>query len=692
MKEIVNELNLISEQTPDAFIVGGFVRNALSGKISHDVDIVVSGDVLGISRAFSNAVSGAWFPLDEERNVYRVVLKKENEWFFDFAPLRRGDIKSDLLERDFTVDAIALPVKEWETPRSFIDPTGGIADLKERVVRMVSRDVFKDDPLRLFRAFRIALQIDGKICEETLSRIRKDAALISGVSGERIRDELYRILEARVSAEWCSRIFETGLFHFSFPEFAAFDDTRDHYFHKGGLWEHSFETLKKFEDKFLSDDFGSFPEFSDDLKKYFDRRKAVLTKIGCLLHDIGKPSTASTASGRLRFFGHERAGSFLARNIMKRLKASRQDIRFVSDIVFSHMRPSNLSALATRKAFFRFFNAFATDAHIATVFTALCDRYSYESVSNSPGEITGQTVFTKKILEAFYRQVKIEKKQPLLNGNEVMEHLKIGPGRLVGLILEEIRAAEVCGRVKTKEEAVEFAKKIKDEIPLKEATIIIPAFNEEKTLGSVLINVSKIPRSWEVIVVDDGSRDKTSEIAGKFNVRVIKHARNIGKGAAVRTAVKEARGKYIAIQDADGEYDFSELRNIIEYAIKEGLPAVYGSRFLKRNPVRYVRYFLGNFLVSLFISALFLRRVTDSYTCYKVVKSKVLKSFSLFSKGFEIEAEVTSRVLKKGIKILEVPINYKPRTVSEGKKIKPVDGIKAILTALRVRFAPCDEG
>ena len=274
-----------------------------------------------------------------------------------------------------------------------------------------------------------------------------------------------------------------------------------------------------------------------------------------------------------------------------------------------------------------------------------------------------------------------------MNGNEVMKHLEICPGRLVGLILEEIKAAEVCGKVKTKDDAIKFAKKIKDKIPLKEATIIIPAFNEEKTLGEVLKKISKIPRSWEVIVVDDGSRDKTVEIADKFDVRVIKHDRNRGKGTAVRTAVKKARGKYIAIQDADVEYDFSELRNIIEYAIKEDLPAVYGSRFLKRNPVRYVRYFLGNFLVSLFISALFLRRVTDSYTCYKIIKSRILKSFVLFSKGFEIEAEITSRLLKKGIKIPEVPISYKPRTVSEGKKIKPVDGLKALLCAIKVRFS-----
>ena len=223
MKEIVNELNFISEQVPGAFLVGGFVRDILDGKISRDIDIVVDGDVSKISRAFANAVSGSWFPLDEERSVYRVVLKKESEWFFDFAPLRHGNIKSDLLERDFTIDAIALPIKEWAQPLNFIDPTGGIKDLKERIVRMVSGNVFKADPLRLLRAFRIASRIDGRICGETLSQIRKDAPLISGVSGERIRDEIYGILESGNSSRWCGGIFNAGLFHFLFPEFAAFD-------------------------------------------------------------------------------------------------------------------------------------------------------------------------------------------------------------------------------------------------------------------------------------------------------------------------------------------------------------------------------------------------------------------------------------------------------------------------------------
>jgi len=692
MKEIVNELNFISEQFPGAFLVGGFVRDILEGKISRDIDIVVDGDVSKISRSFANALSGSWFPLDEERSVYRVVLKKESEWFFDFAPMRHGDIKSDLLERDFTIDAIALPIKEWAQPRNFIDPTGGIKDLKERIVRMVSGNVFKADPLRLLRAFRIASRIDGRICGETLSQIRKDAPLISGVSGERIRDEIYGILASGNSSGWCGGIFRAGLFHFAFPEFAAFDDTPDHYFHKGGLWEHSFETLKKFEEKILSNDFKYFSEFREELKKYFNNKTIILTKLGCLLHDIGKPETASLVTGRLRFFGHERAGCFLAGSVMKRMKASRQDIRFISDIVFSHMRPSNLNLRATHRAFFRFFNAFPSGAHIATVFVSLCDRYSYEVVTSSPSEIAMQEEFTIRILRAFFKQEKIEKKRPLLDGREIMEHLEIEPGRLVGLVLEEIREAEVCGKVKTKEEAIEFAKKIKDNIPLKDATIIIPAFNEEKTLGEILKKVSKIPKSWEVLVVDDGSQDKTCEIAGKFNVTVIKHGKNKGKGVALRTGLKGAQGRYIAVQDADMEYDFGELRNIIEYALKEDLPAVYGSRFLRKNPVRYFRYFIGNYMVSLFISALFLRRVTDSYTCYKVIKSEVLRSFPLFSKGFEIEAEITSRLLGGGIKILEVPINYKPRTISDGKKIRPVDGIRAIITALRIRFTPCDEG
>ncbi|MCD6311514.1 MAG: glycosyltransferase [Elusimicrobia bacterium] len=679
------EIKLIAEKYPDSYIVGGAVRDLLLGKVSRDIDFVIPGNLPKAAKELSDLFSAPYFVLDSERQVFRIVLKKTHEWYLDLSPLR-GDIKSDLLKRDFTVDAIALPAAEWSKPKHYADPTGGIKDLKEKTIRMISPNVFKEDPLRLYRAFRIASRIEGNIEPATLSRIKENVSLISSSAGERIRDELFFILANSRSAGRLDEIYKAGLFDATFSEFAAFRDRPDNYFHEGGLWEHSLETVRKFEEKVLAGNFERFSEFSADLNKYFDRRRIVLTKMACLLHDIGKPEAASRSSGRLRFFGHERIGSFLSRNIMRKLKSSRNDMKFVSDVVYHHMRPSNMSARSTERAFYRFFRAFSSSAHIAAVFTAFCDRYSYETAPGRFAEMVNQENFTEKILRVYFREKKIDR-PPLLSGNDVMAELGISPGRLVGRIIDAVEEARASGNVKTKEEAVKYAEEIKDSVPLMDVSVIVPAYNEEATIAGVLEKLKSLPGSWETIIVDDGSEDKTAEIAARYKVMVIKQEQNKGKGAALRAGIALARGKYIAVQDADTEYDSLQLKGLAEYALKEDLDAVYGSRFLKKNPVRYLRYFLGNSFVSMFISAVFMSRVTDTYTCYKIVRAELLRLYNLRSCGFEIEAEITSRLLKNGVKIIEMPIDYSPRSKEDGKKIRPLDGIKALIEALRVRFS-----
>jgi len=684
IEEIANVLEFIAARGKEAYLVGGFVRDIIDGKISTDVDIVIKDDPIKMAKQIGELNHCAWFPLDEERKIVRAVIKKQNIWNVDISPLFT-DIKTNLLERDFTVDAIALKIDEWKNPQNFIDPTDGIEDLRKRIIRMTSAEVFSRDPLRLIRAFRIAAQISGKIDEKTISQIKKDAPLIRGIAGERIKDEIFKILSCERSSVWIEEIFKTGLFFRISKEFEAFNDTPEHYYHKGGLFEHSIETLKSFEE-ILKDDFKDFSEVKQNLREYFTEKRTILTKLACLFHDIGKPLSAARISGRLRFFGHERNGKFLTRNIMRRLKASFYETNFVCEAVYSHMRPSNLSSRSTKRAFFRFLNSFKTDAHIATLFVSLCDRMSYDVVLPQPKEIAKQINFTREILKFFYIESRKEKKPPLVNGWDIMKNLKIPPCRLVGMLLKEIREAQAAGILQTKEEAIEFAKKIKDKIFLYDATIIIPVYNEEKTIELVLKQAKQIPHRWQVLVVDDGSTDSTAEIVRKHGFKIISHRKNQGKGEAIKTGIKNALGKYIAIQDADLEYRFSELKFLIEFALEKDLPAVYGSRFLKKNPYRYFTYYLGNRFLSLFIGFLFLKKVTDVYTCYKVVSARILKNFSFFSKGFEIESEITSRLLKAGVKITEVPISYNPRGLEEGKKIRPFDAIKGIWAALKVRI------
>jgi len=234
-------------------------------------------------------------------------------------------------------------------------------------------------------------------------------------------------------------------------------------------------------------------------------------------------------------------------------------------------------------------------------------------------------------------------------------------------------------------------------------SIIVPVYNEEKTIGKVLEILSNLRFSLhnlekEIVIVDDGSTDGTKEILSKLKVRspgsevqgprckVIFHERNQGKGMAIRTGLKEASGEVVTIQDADLEYNPQELEKLLLPIIKNNVGVVYGSRFLQENPTLYRRYYWGNKFLSFLISVLYGVKVTDAYTGYKMFKKEALKNIRLTSKRFEFEAEITCKLLKNGYKILEIPISYQPRSLKEGKKIFWKDGFLGIWTILRIRF------
>ncbi|MBN1383894.1 MAG: glycosyltransferase family 2 protein [Elusimicrobia bacterium] len=220
----------------------------------------------------------------------------------------------------------------------------------------------------------------------------------------------------------------------------------------------------------------------------------------------------------------------------------------------------------------------------------------------------------------------------------------------------------------------------------------MPVYNERNTIEGVIKKVISLSPK-EIILVDDGSTDGTKELLKKLQItsasrrieiRIVFHERNQGKGAAVRTALEHIKGEITAIQDADLEYNPEEIGKLAVPIIEGKTPVVYGSRFLQK-PIRnvYKRYKLGNWFLSKLISVLCGQRITDSYTCYKVFKTDVIRGINLISRRFEIEAEITVKLLKKGINILELPISYNPRRLEEGKKIGWLDAVKGILTIIR---------
>ncbi len=220
-------------------------------------------------------------------------------------------------------------------------------------------------------------------------------------------------------------------------------------------------------------------------------------------------------------------------------------------------------------------------------------------------------------------------------------------------------------------------------------SIVIPVYNEESTIKLVLDRVRKLPLDKEIIVVNDGSTDKTSEILKKEKdnlVKVINCEKNKGKGAAVRLGYSHARGDVVIIQDADLELNPMEIPKLIKPIVQGRTKVVYGSRFLKSpGKISFLNLFANRFLV-IITNILYGVSLSDMETCYKVLRRDILNTITLTSSRFEFEPEITAKLLRKGYKIYEVPISYYPRSVMHGKKIGWKDGVKAVLTLMKYKL------
>ncbi|MDO8638064.1 MAG: glycosyltransferase family 2 protein [Candidatus Daviesbacteria bacterium] len=232
---------------------------------------------------------------------------------------------------------------------------------------------------------------------------------------------------------------------------------------------------------------------------------------------------------------------------------------------------------------------------------------------------------------------------------------------------------------------------------MKTLSIIIPVYNEQRTIKQILdkVRTIKLPDlNKEIIVVSDGSDDNTDKILSlEKNIKFLKHTKNMGKGAAVRTGLRQATGDFVIIQDADLEYDPNDYNKLLQPILKKSTEVVYGTRlanyplkFWGRNKTVLPVHLVANRFLTLLVNILFRSKLTDMETGYKVFTKEVLSKLELESDRFEFEPEITIKTIKLGYNILEVPIVTEPRGYDEGKKIGLRDGIEAIWTIFRYRF------
>ena len=223
-------------------------------------------------------------------------------------------------------------------------------------------------------------------------------------------------------------------------------------------------------------------------------------------------------------------------------------------------------------------------------------------------------------------------------------------------------------------------------------SVLIPVYNEERTLERLLDAVEERPEVSELVIVDDGSTDRTPEILSgrdfKVPVQVIRHERNRGKGAALRTAIAAATGDVALVQDADLEYDPAEFPLLLAPIERGRAEVVYGSRSFAAHSAYSFWFVIGNKLVTLWTNVLFNSYLSDMETCYKLMPLPVWRSLDLRSDGFDIEPEITAKLLRSGRRIYEVPISYAARGRVEGKKLTWRDGVMALWTLSRIRAAP----
>ncbi|MBI4791038.1 MAG: CCA tRNA nucleotidyltransferase [Chloroflexi bacterium] len=457
----------LAKRNSVAYLVGGAVRDQLLGRAeTRDIDLAIVGDASGLARAFANAEGGAFYLMDAEHNVARVLLGKV---YVDFAALR-GSLEADLATRDFTINAMARAVasSQMSVASTVADPFHGLEDLRAKRVRAVSDSVFQHDPVRLLRAVRIAGELNMAVEPQTATWMRRDAALLANASMERARDELFKILALPNVMALLRQLDELGLLAALLPQVSALRGVAQSAPHDYDAFEHTMRTL----DALVAIQARGYAEvangeFVAELNAHFaqqisaDRTRGALLRFATLAHDIGKAVTGSVdETGTIHFYEHEPRGAKIAETICRRLRLSNDEIAIVARTIEHHLRPAQLARATkvTNRAIYRYFRD-TGDVGIDICVLALADWRAKSAAAITDPRDGEQRSTLATMLDRYYRAPQQVVTPPaLVDGRTLMRELNIPPGPRVGELLEAIREAQAGGEVKTREDALALAR------------------------------------------------------------------------------------------------------------------------------------------------------------------------------------------------------------------------------------------
>ena len=458
-----------------AYLVGGTVRDAISGKPTNDIDIAVDGPALELSQQLADASFGAFVAMNEEHRVARIVLERDGTgWHLDISSLQ-GTLADDMSRRDFSVDSMAVPLVHLErnqTLAEVYDDFGGINDLAGKKIRHLNDHVFKSDPVRMLRAVRLAVQLGFTIDRPTNGLIRNDSKLLTIAPAERLREEFCRILAFPRAAGSIRAMDSLGLLGQLLPELDSSRGVSQPLEHYWNVFDHSIETMNATEaalrinrNGYAATTIIEIP-WTAEIASYIKEEvsgsmtRATLVKLAALFHDIAKPETKNIDdNGRMHFFGHPKLGAEKIIAIMKRLRFSTKETLLVEKLVEHHLRPGLMSTnqeLPTKRAIYRYYR----DTHpvsLELLYLNLADYLAARGPLLQVDEWRMYAARIRHILAARSEEPKTVAPALLVNGTDLMNVLGLGPGPAIGILLEVIREAQAAGEVTNRQEALSLA-------------------------------------------------------------------------------------------------------------------------------------------------------------------------------------------------------------------------------------------
>jgi putative nucleotidyltransferase with HDIG domain len=444
-------------------LVGGAVRDARLASARRaapaDLDVTVESGALELAGRVAARLGGTFVPLDPQRGAARVLARG---LCLDVTDWRAPTLEEDLAARDFTVNALAVPVRELlDRGRArIVDPTGGIADLRVGRLRVHDPRVLTEDPLRMLRGVRLEVALGFRLTPRTARAIRTAAPDLARVAAERVRDELLALLASPRAAHGLRRLDALGLLRVIVPEVEPMRGSTQPAPHRFPVLEHSLRAVAGADA--VLERLRELRPFGDELAAHVAeelgggvRREHVL-KLAALLHDVSKPETRRLIDGRIRFFEHDVLGAARARTIAERLRLPARACGVLEKLVRHHLRPGHLAAAGrvTPRARYRFFRDLGQDTR-DLLLLSLVDAAAVTGAS--PLFVWRRASLVRDLLRGWEETSRAAAETvPLVRGEDVMARFGIPPGPEVGRLLERAREAQGLGLVRTREEALAY--------------------------------------------------------------------------------------------------------------------------------------------------------------------------------------------------------------------------------------------